>query len=130
MIDSQYVQTTDRGGDHGFESIKLVKGRKRHLLVDTLGFLIAVVVTAASVQERDGTQCLLGVLRQWLARLRCMWADGVSVGFLETWVMLLRHYRKVRWRSSNARTRLRAALFCPSAGWWSGRSAGLESTDA
>ena len=58
-----------RGGDHGFDSAKQVKGRKRHILVDTLGLLIAVVVTAASVQDRDGAKKLLGILRHWFTRL-------------------------------------------------------------
>jgi putative transposase len=96
IIDSQSVKTTDRGGDHGFDSAKKVNGRKRHILVDTLGLLMAVVVTAASVQDRDGAKRLLGILRHWFTRLRCMWADGAYAGFLETWVTLLRRYRKVR----------------------------------
>jgi putative transposase len=96
IIDSQSAKTTDRGGDKGFDSAKQMKGRKRHILVDTLGLLIAVVVTAASVQDRDGAKRLLGILRHCFTRLRCTWADGAYAGCLETWVSLLRSYRRVR----------------------------------
>lgn len=96
IIDSQTVKTTDRGGDKGFDGAKQINGRKRHILVDTLGLLIAVVVTAASVQDRDGAKLLLGILRHWFTRLRCIWADGAYTGGLETSVTWLRHYRKVR----------------------------------
>ena len=78
------------------DGAKLVKGRKRPILVDTLGWLIAVEVTAASVQDRDGAKCLWRVLRHGLTRLHCMWADGAYAGFWETWVILLHRYRHVR----------------------------------
>lgn len=89
-------QNDRKRGALGYDSAKKVKGRKRHILVDTLGLLIAVVVTAANVQDRDGAKILLGVLRHWFTRLRCIWADGAYAGFLETWVALLRRYRPVR----------------------------------
>jgi len=73
-----------------------VKGRKRHIFVDTLGLLLTVVVTAASVQDRDGAKLLLEVLRHQFSRLRLIWADGAYGGELLAWVWALRPWRKVR----------------------------------
>ena len=53
VIDSQSTRGSPQGGEHGFDAAKKVKGRKRHIVVDTLGLLLAVSVTAASVQDRD-----------------------------------------------------------------------------
>jgi putative transposase len=75
---------------------KQVKGRKRHIFVDTLGLLLTVVVTAASVQDRDGAKLLLEVLRHQFSRLRLIWADGAYGGELLAWVWALRPWRKVR----------------------------------
>src|SRR4051812_27409414 len=55
-LDSQSVKTTEVGGVKGFDAGKLVKGRKRHIVVDTLGLLIAVVVTSANVQDYHGAK--------------------------------------------------------------------------
>jgi putative transposase len=59
LADSQSVKSTSVGGEHGFAAGKKVKGRKRHILVDVLGLLIAVLVTSAAVQDRDGLPDLL-----------------------------------------------------------------------
>ena len=56
IIDSQSTRSTAQGGDTGFDAGKKVKGRKRHLVVDTLGLLLAVTITAASVQDRDAAK--------------------------------------------------------------------------
>jgi putative transposase len=63
--------------------------------VDTLGLLLAVVVTAASVQDRDGAKQLLNILRHTYWRLRHIWADGAYAGPLIDWVRTLRPQRPI-----------------------------------
>jgi len=67
-----------------------VKGRKRHLVFDTQGFLLSVVVTSAAVQDRDGAKTLLHRLKERLTnglpRLKHLWADGNYTGPLIEWV--------------------------------------------
>lgn len=75
-LDSQSVKTTQVPGVRGFDAAKNIKGRKRHLLVDTLGLLLNVVVTAASVQERDGARRLLAQTGGGCKKLRRIWVDG------------------------------------------------------
>ena len=67
-------------------------GRKRHLLVDTMGLLLAVVVHAANVQGRDGARQVLGAVGQRFARLRVIWADGGYAGELVEWARGLRKW--------------------------------------
>jgi len=96
IVDSQSVKTTDRGGVHGYDAGKKINGRKRHVLVDTLGLVWLVVVTAASTQDRDGARTLLAVLATRMRRLRLIWADGGYAGALVGWVASLRKWGKVR----------------------------------
>ena len=65
---------------------KKITGRKRHVLVDLRGLLLAVVVTAASVQDRDGAKAVLLNVRGLLPRLRVIFADGGYAGQLIAWV--------------------------------------------
>jgi len=76
VIDSQSVKTTEAGGPRGYDAGKCTKGRKRHLLTDTNGFLVAAIVHAADVQDRDGAPMLLASMRQTHPWLRHIFADG------------------------------------------------------
>ena len=76
ILDSQSVKSDGHGGAVGYDAAKRIKGRKRHLLVDTLGLLLGVAVTPASTPERDGAQGLLGRVLVWFTWLRLLWVDG------------------------------------------------------
>ena len=88
IIGSQAVKTSGQGGPHGFDVAKQVSGRKRHLLVDTLGLIWLVQVTAANVQDRDGAQMLLEkIFQRGLGRLRLIWADAAyKAAALFAWI--------------------------------------------
>jgi putative transposase len=86
-LDSQSVKTgTTPQGVRGFDGGKLITGRKRHILVDTCGFLLAVLVTSAAVQDRDGARLLLQKLVGFCKKLRLIWVDGGYRGPLIDWV--------------------------------------------
>jgi putative transposase len=89
--DSQSVKTTSVPSSRGFDGGKKINGRKRHILVDTLGLLIAVVVTTACVQDRDGLKKLLRTFGIHRKKLRKIWVDGGYRGQIIEWV-------KVRFR--------------------------------
>jgi len=71
-------------------------GRKRHLLVDTLGLVLLVVVHPENIQDRDGAKLLLRMLGQRYGWLKLIWADGGYAGKLIDWVAHLKRYRTIK----------------------------------
>jgi putative transposase len=81
IMDSQSVKTVEESAyPSGYDAHKNVKGRKRHLLVNTLGLPLSIYVTSADVQDRVGAQCLLAGIKVLLPRLKKIWADGAYTG--------------------------------------------------
>ena len=85
VIDSQSVKMASQRGKRGFDAGKKIMGRKRHILVDTLGLLIGVVVHPANIQDRDGAKLLEPFLHA-SPGLEVVFADGGYAGALATWI--------------------------------------------
>lgn len=86
IIDSQSVRTTEQGGERGFDAGKKTNGRKRHILVDTIGLLLLVVVHSAGIQDRDSAKLVFAKSKGRFKRLRLIWADAAYGGQLVDWV--------------------------------------------
>lgn len=95
IIDSQSVKTPDQAGESGYDAGKKIKGRKRHVAVDTLGLVLAIMITSAAIQDRDAAKRLIGTLVKWFGRLQIIWADGGYLGTLVQWVKQLRPFGRL-----------------------------------
>jgi transposase len=87
VIDSQSLRAAETVGvdSRGWDAGKKVGGRKRHVICDTIGLVLVVLVTAANVQDRDGARPALTILREWYERITLVWADGGYAGKLVDW---------------------------------------------
>lgn len=80
IIDSQSVKTTEVSGVCGYDAGKNIKGRKRHIITDTNGFMVGLIVHSAGVQDRDGAVPTLQSIRRFYTFLRHIYADGAYAG--------------------------------------------------
>ena len=91
IIDSQSVKSTETSDERGYDAGKKVNGRKRHILVDTIGLLLMVVVLPANIQDRHGAKELLAAFFSQVTprRVKHIWADGGYTGALLGWARKL-----------------------------------------
>lgn len=95
IIDSQSVKTPDQAGERGYDAGKKIKGRKRHVAVDTLGLVLGILITGAAIQDRAAAKGLIGALVKLFGRLQIIWADGGYLGGLIQWVKALKPFGKL-----------------------------------
>ena len=84
IIDSQSVKSTETSDERGYDAGKKINGRKRHILVDTIGLVLRVLILPANVQDRDGAKQLLAAFfsQKTRRRVKHIWADGGYAGTL------------------------------------------------
>jgi transposase len=102
IVDSQSVKTTRRGGLRGIDGNKKINGRKRHIVVDTLGFILAVIIHPANMHDSVGAELLLRKLKENFFGLKVIFADGGYRGELIEWAKnTLGYLLKIVMRTDN-----------------------------
>jgi transposase len=129
VIDSQSVRAaaTAPKASRGWDNAKKVNGRKRHIAVDTTGLLLEVLITPASVQDRDGARPLLFNLKRARGRVRHAWADAGYTGKLLPWA---KKWLKLDVEVVNRPRAPTPSRCCPAAGWSSAPWPGSPATAA
>ena len=89
ILDSQTVKSTEMSEERGYDMGKKTKGIKRHALVDTNGWLLALMILPANLQDPAGARTLFESLKTQFPRLKKIWADGIYGGTLITWLHAL-----------------------------------------
>jgi putative transposase len=119
VVDSQSVQTSEQGGIRGHDAAKKVSGRKRHVLVDTLGLVLRSWsrLQMRRTGQRPGSCSVCSPYNSDACRI--VWADGAYAGGLEQWVRRLRPWGKVRLEIVRKPKGQRALRCCRGAGSWS-----------
>jgi hypothetical protein len=119
IVDAQSVKCADTvpRESRGYDAGKKTNGRKCHLVVDTAGLLLVVLVTAANVQDRDGGRLVLARARMGMPSIVQVWADGGYVGKLVDFArqrlqVALEIVKKPKVQHTSRR--------CPAAVWWNG----------
>lgn len=129
LVDSQSLRGAETVGrsSRGYDAGKRVNGRKRHIAVDTCGLLLAVLVTGAGVQDRDGARPLLWALHACFPGIRLVWADSGYAGQLVGWAA---EQLKLPCRSSRNAPGRPPSSCCTAGGRSSARSPGSTGAGA
>jgi transposase len=133
ILDSQSIRTSEAGGVRGYDAGKKIRGRKRHILVDILGLLLLVVVTAAHRQDRNGAQLLLAPLAKHFRRLRLIWPMVPTPGNWKLGPAAYANGGRCGWRLCGSRKDKKDLPSCRGGGAWNGPSlgcAGIGDSDA